>query len=84
MIYGLRAKDIPRHLLEKIEIYIYVQAHTINDQPAMEDRFMAPRKEPTLQETASGDDGIMAQQNTNHDNAGAEARHPDDTPGGVQ
>ena len=54
---------------------IYVQSHKSNDDPAMEYRRMVPRKEPTLQENASVDDGITAQQNTNRDNADTDARH---------
>ena len=45
---------------------------------------MVPRKEPTLQETAAVADGITDQQNTTHENDDTDARHPDDTPGGMQ
>ena len=45
---------------------------------------MVSNKEPALQDTAAVDDGIMAQQNPNHDNADTDARHPNDTPGGTQ
>ena len=40
---------------------IYVQTHKNDDEPAMEDRRMVSRREPTLQETAAVEDGIMAQ-----------------------
>ena len=45
---------------------------------------MVPRKEPTLQKSAAVGDGIMAQPNTNRDYDDTDARHPNDTPGGMQ
>ena len=58
---------------------IYVHANKNDDGPEMEDRRMVYRNEPTLQETASVDDWVMAQQNTNHENSDADAKQSNDT-----
>ena len=63
---------------------IYVPSHKSHDETATGDRCVVPRREPILQETAEVDDGITSQRNTNRDNADTDARHPSDTPGGMQ
>ena len=45
---------------------------------------MVHREEPTLQETSAVEDGIAPRQNTNRDNDDTDARHPNDTPKGMQ
>ena len=45
---------------------------------------MVPRKVPTLQETAAVEVGIADQPKTNHDNADADERRPNDTPEGMR
>ena len=83
MIYGIGEKDLPRHMLEK-NGNIYVQSHKNDGKPELEDRIMVSRKNPTLQKTTSINDGIMARQNANRDNADEDARQPNDTPKTLQ
>ena len=82
MIYGLHTKELPRHLLEKIETYMYKQVRPMIN-PKWE-KLTGIQKSPTIQETAAVGDGIMARPNANHDNDDAEARHPNDTSNGMQ
>ena len=82
MIYGLHTRDLPRHLMGKMEIYMFKQIRTaINPNWKTEARY--PEK-PTLPRTTTIDGEIMARQNANNDNADADARQPNDTSMGVQ
>ena len=82
MIYGLRTKDIPGHIAERMEIYIYMSKHIRTIAcPNWKPGEWYPAK-PTLQETATVVDGIMDQQDADNYNDGADARnqtiHPRD------
>ena len=82
MIYGLRTRDIPRHMLRKMEIYLFKQIRTmINPNWKIEAWYL---EKPTLQRNNAVKDEIAAQQNENHDNADANARQPNDTPKKLQ
>ena len=77
MIYGLRTRDIPRHMLRKMEIYLFKQIRTMIN-PNWKTEAWYPEEHTLPRNTAVGDE-LMAQQNANRDNDDANARQPSDT-----
>ena len=77
VIYGMRTRDLPRHMVGKMEIYMFKQIGAMIN-PNWKTEAWYPEEHTLPRNTAVGDE-LMAQQNANRDNDDANARQPSDT-----